>query len=139
MEKEVDKDRAREGRTAPPPSADTARIESLVDMSAALVARQGKAAAFAQFRTRNSEWWSGDALAPQQPAAAAAQPRGSGVVANLGAGGNEMIANIAGQWLPNQLVSGEIQGSQWNQLFTQPLLRLKANCHAYAETTVMIP
>src|SRR3954452_10423239 len=50
-----------------------------------------------------------------------------------------MIANIAGQWLPNQLVSEEIHGSQSNQLFTQPLLMLNANCQEYAETTVMIP
>src|SRR3954470_3541641 len=45
-----------------------------------------------------------------------------------------MIANIAGQWLPNQLVSVVIQGSQWNHELTQPLLRLNANCQAYADT-----
>lgn len=45
---------------APPPSAEAARIQSLVDKAAALVESQGKAAAFAQFRTRNSNWWSGD-------------------------------------------------------------------------------
>ena len=50
-----------------------------------------------------------------------------------------MIANIAGQWLPNQFVSAVIHGSHSNQLFTQPLLRLNANCQAYAETTVMMP
>ncbi len=50
-----------------------------------------------------------------------------------------MIANIAGQWLPNQFVSGLIHGSQANQALTKPLLRLKANCQAYAETTVMMP
>src|SRR6478736_748499 len=50
-----------------------------------------------------------------------------------------MIANIAGQWLPNQLVSDEIHGRKSNQLFTQPLLMLNANCHEYAETTVMMP
>ena len=50
-----------------------------------------------------------------------------------------MIANIAGQWLPNQLVSGLIHGSQLNHAFTKPLLRLNANCQAYADTTVMIP
>ena len=50
-----------------------------------------------------------------------------------------MIANIAGQWLPNQLVSASSQGSQENHEFTQPLLRLNANCQAYAETTVMMP
>jgi signal transduction histidine kinase len=45
---------------APPPSAEAKRIESLVDEAAALVERQGKAAAFAQFRTRGSHWWSGN-------------------------------------------------------------------------------
>jgi len=50
-----------------------------------------------------------------------------------------MIANIAGQWLPNQLVSGPIHGSHSNQSLTQPLLMLKANCQANAETTVMMP
>jgi hypothetical protein len=50
-----------------------------------------------------------------------------------------MIANIAGQWAPNQLVSGLIHGSHWNQPFTKPLLRLNANCQANAETTVMMP
>src|SRR3954466_7463081 len=50
-----------------------------------------------------------------------------------------MIANIAGQWLPNQLVSGAIHGSQWNQEFTHPLLIEKVNCQANAETTVMMP
>src|SRR6478736_3419560 len=50
-----------------------------------------------------------------------------------------MIANIAGQWLPNQLVSGPIHGSHENHAFTKPLLMLNANCHEYAETTVMMP
>ncbi len=50
-----------------------------------------------------------------------------------------MIANIAGQWSPNQLVSSAIHGSQLNQLLTQPLLRLNVNCQAKAETTVMMP
>ena len=45
---------------APPPSAEAKRIESLVDEAAALVERQGRAAAFAQFRTRGSHWWSGN-------------------------------------------------------------------------------
>ena len=50
-----------------------------------------------------------------------------------------MIANIAGQWEPNQLVSALIHGSQANQLLTKPLLMLNANCQAKAETTVMMP
>src|SRR6476469_79912 len=50
-----------------------------------------------------------------------------------------MIANIAGQWEPNQLVSDEIHGSHENHAFTYPLLMLKANCQEYAETTVMMP
>ena len=50
-----------------------------------------------------------------------------------------MIANIACQWSPYQLVFSLIQGSQWNQLFTQPLLSEKVNCQANAETTVMMP
>ena len=37
---------------------------------------------------------------------------------------------MAGQWEPNQLVSALIHGSQANQPFTKPLLRLKANCQA---------
>ena len=41
-----------------------------------------------------------------------------------------MIANIAGQWEPNQLVSGPIHGSHANQAFTQPLLMLNVNCQA---------
>ncbi|HEV8208847.1 MAG TPA: cache domain-containing protein [Vicinamibacterales bacterium] len=45
---------------APPPSAEAARIESLVNKAAALVESKGEAAAFAQFRTRNSDWWSGN-------------------------------------------------------------------------------
>jgi len=45
---------------APPSSAEARRIESLVDKAAALVESQGKAAAFAQFRTRDSDWWSGN-------------------------------------------------------------------------------
>lgn len=45
---------------APPTSAEAARIESLVLKAAALVQSQGKAAAFAQFRTPNSAWRSGN-------------------------------------------------------------------------------
>ena len=47
-----------------------------------------------------------------------------------------MIANIAGQCDPNQLKSSATNGSQ---VFTKPLVRLNANCQAYAETTVMMP
>jgi hypothetical protein len=50
-----------------------------------------------------------------------------------------MIANMAGQWSPNQLVSPLMPGSHENQLFTKPLLRLNANCQANADTTVMMP
>ncbi len=50
-----------------------------------------------------------------------------------------MIANIAGQCDPNQLVSALIHGSQANQPLTKPLFRLNANCQANAETTVMMP
>ncbi|HKS94783.1 MAG TPA: cache domain-containing protein [Terriglobia bacterium] len=35
-------------------------MEALVNKAAALVESQGKSAAFAQFRTRNSEWWFGN-------------------------------------------------------------------------------
>jgi signal transduction histidine kinase len=45
---------------APPPSEDAQRIETLVNRAAALVESQGKAAAFAQFRTPDSAWWSGN-------------------------------------------------------------------------------
>jgi len=44
----------------PPSSEEAKRIETLVNNAAALVESQGKAAAFARFRTRNSEWWSGN-------------------------------------------------------------------------------
>ena len=43
----------------PPESRQAQRIEAMVDKAAALVERQGKAA-FAQFRTRDSEWWFGN-------------------------------------------------------------------------------
>lgn len=46
-------------QNAPPPSEQAKRIETLVNKAAALVEARGKAAAFAQFRTPNSEWWSG--------------------------------------------------------------------------------
>ena len=47
-------------QNAPPPSEEAKQIETLVNKAAALVESQGKAAAFAQFRTRNSEWWFGN-------------------------------------------------------------------------------
>src|SRR4051795_1978330 len=50
-----------------------------------------------------------------------------------------MIANIACQWSPYQLVDDEMPGNQSNVPFTQPLLIEKANCQAKAETTVMMP
>jgi signal transduction histidine kinase len=43
----------------PPASAEAKRIEALVNKAAALVDSKGKAA-FAEFRQRGSEWWSGD-------------------------------------------------------------------------------
>jgi signal transduction histidine kinase len=45
---------------APPPSDQARRIEDLVDRAAALVEQRGRAAAFAEFRKRDSEWWFGD-------------------------------------------------------------------------------
>ena len=45
---------------SPPPSEEAKKIEALVNKAAVLVESQGKAAAFAQFRTRNSEWWFGN-------------------------------------------------------------------------------
>ena len=50
-----------------------------------------------------------------------------------------MIANMECQWSPNQLVSESIHGSHENQAFTKPLFSENANCHANADTTVMIP
>src|SRR6185437_11758127 len=47
-------------QNAPPSSEEAQRIETLVNKAAALVEKQGKAAAFSKFRTRNSEWWSGN-------------------------------------------------------------------------------
>jgi signal transduction histidine kinase len=47
-------------QSSPPASEEARRIEAMVNKAAALVESQGKAAAFAQFRTRNSEWWSGN-------------------------------------------------------------------------------
>jgi len=48
------------GQSDPPHSAEAKRIETLVDKAAALVKSQGKEAAFAKFRTRDSEWWTGN-------------------------------------------------------------------------------
>src|SRR3954447_8886766 len=50
-----------------------------------------------------------------------------------------MIANIACQWSPYQLVWAEMPGNQLNQELTQPLLMENVNCQANAETTVMMP
>ena len=47
-------------QNAPPPSQEAKQIETLVNKAATLIESQGKAAAFAQFRTPNSEWWSGN-------------------------------------------------------------------------------
>ena len=47
-------------QTAAPRSDEAKRIETLVNEAAALVEKQGKAAAFAEFRTRNSKWWFGN-------------------------------------------------------------------------------
>ena len=47
-------------QNSPPPSEEAKQIETLVNKAAALVESQGKVAAFAQFRTRNSEWWFGN-------------------------------------------------------------------------------
>jgi signal transduction histidine kinase len=44
---------------APPPSPQATKIQTLVDKAAALVDKQGKAA-LAEFRKRDSEWWSGN-------------------------------------------------------------------------------
>src|SRR5262245_66189631 len=44
---------------SPPPSGEATHIEALVNKAAALVQGEGKVAAFARFRTPNSEWWSG--------------------------------------------------------------------------------
>ena len=44
---------------APPPSPQATKIEMLVNNAAALANKQGKAA-LAEFRKRDSEWWSGN-------------------------------------------------------------------------------
>lgn len=43
---------------APPPSTQATQIKALVDKAAGLVDKEGKAA-LAEFRKRDSEWWSG--------------------------------------------------------------------------------
>jgi hypothetical protein len=48
------------------------------------------------------------------------------------------ITAIDGQKEPNQSVSGLMPGIQLNDSFTNPVSIAKANCHANAETTVMI-
>jgi signal transduction histidine kinase len=45
---------------SPPRSEEAKRIETLVNRAAKLVETEGKAAAFAKFRTRDSEWWFGN-------------------------------------------------------------------------------
>jgi len=47
-------------QNAAPQSEESIRIETLVNDAVALVEKQGKAAAFSQFRTRNSKWWLGN-------------------------------------------------------------------------------
>jgi len=47
-------------QNSPPLSEEAQQIETLVNKAAALVESQGKVVAFAQFRTRNSEWWFGN-------------------------------------------------------------------------------
>ena len=47
-----------------------------------------------------------------------------------------MIANMAGQWSPNQL---KLSSKNGNHELTKPLLSENANCQAKAETTVMMP
>jgi len=44
---------------APPPSPQATRIQTLVDKAAALVDKRGESA-LAEFRKRDSEWWSGN-------------------------------------------------------------------------------
>lgn len=51
--------RAAWSQDQPPAAAEAKRIEALVNKAAALVESKGKAA-FAEFRQRGSEWWSGD-------------------------------------------------------------------------------
>lgn len=47
--------------TTPPPTSPRAQeIQTLVDNAAALVESQGKDAAFAEFRKRDSAWWHGE-------------------------------------------------------------------------------
>ena len=47
-------------QSSPPSSEQAKRIETLVKKAASLVESQGKTAAFAKFRTRDSEWWTGN-------------------------------------------------------------------------------
>jgi signal transduction histidine kinase len=50
---------AAQAQDAPPPSDQARQIEDLVNRAAALVNQRGRAA-FAEFRKRDSEWWSGN-------------------------------------------------------------------------------
>src|SRR5512137_1663306 len=43
-----------------PTSEQAKKIEAMVNKAAALVEAKGKAAAFAEFRKRDSEWWFGN-------------------------------------------------------------------------------
>jgi hypothetical protein len=45
---------------APPPSDQAHAVEALVTEAAALIEKDGKAAAFTQFRRKDSEWLHGD-------------------------------------------------------------------------------
>jgi len=47
-------------QNSPPPSGEATHIEALVNKAPALVQSQGEAAAYASFRTPDSEWWSGN-------------------------------------------------------------------------------
>lgn len=47
-------------QSSPPQSEEARHIKALVNKAAALVESEGKTAAFAKFRTRNSEWWFGN-------------------------------------------------------------------------------
>ena len=48
------------GQNMPPRSEEAKRIETLVNNAAALVEKEGKAAAFSQFRKHDSQWWFGN-------------------------------------------------------------------------------
>jgi cytochrome c len=52
--------RAQQPGEAPPATEQAKKVESLVTKAAALVEKDGKAAAFAEFRMKDSEWLHGD-------------------------------------------------------------------------------